>query len=41
MTFIGAITQADLEKKNTQDTPKNYFHTSLMPFIKYLGLGSS
>lgn len=41
--FMGAINTGRFRKKKskTQDTPKNHFHTSLMPFIKYLCLGSS
>lgn len=39
--FMGAINTGRFRKKKTQDTPKNHFHISLMPFIKYLCLGSS
>lgn len=44
MAFIGAINTGRFRKEKkitTQVTPKNHFHTSLMPFIKYLCLGSS
>lgn len=38
--FMGAINTGRFGKK-AQDTPQNHFHISLMPFIKYLCLGSS